>query len=75
MARCACTGESSGAHLALVAASRLRSIDCVIGLGAPTDLVGYESETGPDPIREFVADQMRRFFGSTPAQTAAWDPV
>ena len=36
-------GESSGAHLALVAAQRLRAIDCVIGLGTPTDLPLYET--------------------------------
>ncbi len=34
-------GESAGAHLALVAAARLRAIDCVIGIGTPTDLPLY----------------------------------
>jgi acetyl esterase/lipase len=32
-------GESAGGHLALLAAQRRAAIDCVIALGAPTDLV------------------------------------
>jgi acetyl esterase/lipase len=70
-------GESAGAHLALVAASRLRAIDCVIALGAPTDLMLYESvaAAGTDTQREIVAYQMRRFFGSTAEQVAPWDLV
>ena len=70
-------GESAGAHLALVAASRLRAIDCVIALGAPTDLMLYESDAagGTDTQRLIVAHQMRRFFGSTGEQVAPWDLV
>ena len=70
-------GESSGAHLALVAASRLRAIDCVIGLGTPTDLALYESEgsVAADFRIRLVASQMSRFFGTTTAELAAWDPV
>ena len=68
-------GESSGAHLALVAASRLRAIDCVIGLGVPTDLMLYEADAGDDVQRQIVSDQMRRFFGSTAAEVAPWDLV
>ena len=70
-------GESSGAHLALVAAARLRAIDCVIGLGTPTDLVLYEAEaavSGDARVRQ-VSSQISRFFGSTLAETAIWDPV
>ncbi|MGH2900113.1 MAG: hypothetical protein ACRDMZ_15670, partial [Solirubrobacteraceae bacterium] len=37
-------GESSGAHLAVMAAARLRAVDCVMGLGTQTDLLLYESE-------------------------------
>jgi acetyl esterase/lipase len=70
-------GESAGGHLALVAASRSPSIDCVIGLGAPTDLPLYEEE-GPtssnDQVR-LIASRMARFFGTTPAQLAPWNPV
>lgn len=40
-------GESSGAQLALVAASRLRSIDCVIGVATPTDLATGRREAPP----------------------------
>jgi acetyl esterase/lipase len=34
-------GESAGAQMALVVASRLRAIDCVIAAGAPTDFHAY----------------------------------
>jgi hypothetical protein len=70
-------GESAGAHLALVAASRLRAIDCVVGLGTPTDLPLYESEgsVSDDARVRLVASQMTRFFGSTPAEVAPWDVV
>ena len=70
-------GESSGAHLALVAASRLRAIDCVIGFGTPTDLTLYESEgSGSADARiRLVAGQISRFFGTTIEQNAPWDLV
>ena len=42
-------GESSGAHLALVAAAQVKEIDCVIGLGAPTDLPEYEATARRQP--------------------------
>lgn len=70
-------GESSGAHLALVAAARTRAVDCVIGLGTPTDLPLYESE-GPisrEPRVRQVAGQIKMFFGSTSAELARWNPV
>ncbi|MDP2712192.1 MAG: alpha/beta hydrolase [Solirubrobacteraceae bacterium] len=70
-------GESSGAHLALVAAARMRSINCVIGLGTPTDLPSYQAEAvvaGDDRIR-VVAYQMARFFGNTPETMAPWNLV
>jgi acetyl esterase/lipase len=70
-------GESSGAHLALVAASRLRAIDCVIGLGTPTSVVLYEAEAAAssDARVRLVSSQMNRFFGSTLAETTPWDLV
>lgn len=70
-------GESSGAHLALVAASRLRAIDCVIGLGTPTDLPLYESEgsVSADARVRQVAGQISKFFGTTPEETAPWNLV
>lgn len=70
-------GESSGAHLALVAASREDSISCVVGLGTPTDLPLYES-VGPrssEPRVVQVADQMKKFFGTTAGELAPWNPV
>jgi acetyl esterase/lipase len=70
-------GESAGAQLALVAAARLRAIDCVIGLGTPTDLALYQSEAAasPDARLKLVASQMTRFFGATPAEFAPWNLV
>ncbi|MEY2516392.1 MAG: hypothetical protein QOJ89_3750 [bacterium] len=68
-------GESSGAHLALVAASKLRAIDCVIGLGVPTDIARYETDAAAsdDNRLRAVAMQMTKFFGTTPEQAAPWD--
>ena len=70
-------GESSGAHLALVAAARRRAIDCVIGLGTPTDLPLYESEgaASSEPRVRQVAAQIEKFFGTTGAELAPWNPV
>ena len=70
-------GESAGGHLALVAASRLRAIDCVIALGAPTDLSQYQVEAAgsADGRLALVAYQMSRFFGTTDADNAPWDPA
>jgi acetyl esterase/lipase len=68
-------GESSGAHLALVAASRLRAIDCVIGLGTPADLTLYQAQgsASPDARVRLVVSQINRFFGTTLEQTAPWN--
>jgi len=70
-------GESAGAHLALVAAARLRAIDCVIGLGTPTDLSLYQAEAAasPDARLKLVASQITRFFGGAPAEFAPWNLV
>jgi acetyl esterase/lipase len=70
-------GESAGAQLAFVAASRLQAIDCVIGLGTPTDLALYESRGSvSDDFRvRLVAGQITRFFGTTTSEIAPWDPV
>ena len=71
-------GESAGAHLALVAASRLGAIDCVISLGAPTDLPLYVDEgaaPGANLQVQIIADRIKRFFGTTLDQMAPWNPV
>lgn len=70
-------GESAGAHLALVAAARLTAVDCVIGLGAPTDLALYEADAAAsdnDQVR-LIGFQMSRFFGTTADALAPWSPV
>jgi acetyl esterase/lipase len=70
-------GESAGGHLALLAASRLRAIDCVVALGPPMDLSLYQQEAGAsaDGRLKLVAFQMTRFFGTTDAEKAPWDPA
>ncbi|MBW3608735.1 MAG: hypothetical protein KY463_10325 [Actinobacteria bacterium] len=70
-------GESAGAHLALVAAKRLRAIDCVIGLGTPTDLplYGAEAAASLDQRVKLVASQITRFFGATIEAQAPWNLV
>lgn len=70
-------GESSGAHLALIAAARLRAIDCVIGVGTPTDLYQYtvEASVSDDDRVRLVSGQIMRLFGTTPEATTAWNLV
>jgi len=70
-------GESAGAHLALMAAARLRAIDCVIGIGTPTDLALYQAQgsVSADPRVQLVAGQITRLFGTTAAELAPWDLV
>lgn len=50
-------------------------MDCVLGVGTPTDLVLYqaEAEVSSDPRVRLVSGQIRRFFGSTLAETAPWE--
>jgi acetyl esterase/lipase len=70
-------GESSGGHLALVAAARLGDeIDCVIGLGAPADLPLYlaTAKSGSAQHR-FVARLVRKYFGTSDAALRDWDPA
>jgi acetyl esterase/lipase len=70
-------GESSGAHLALVAAARRgREIDCVVGLGTPTDLRLYEATAASGSRDQQIVDhQIREFFGTTVGELEPWDPV
>lgn len=70
-------GESAGAHLALVAASRMKGIDCIAAAGPPIDFQAYMAEAtagGQAKPLEVVA-QMQKVFGATPADTAPWEPV
>ncbi len=70
-------GESSGGHLALVAAARLGGeVDCVIGLGTPADLKAYEAGAPYDNSdQRIVEGQIRKVFGTRAAELAPWDPV
>ena len=70
-------GESSGAHLAVMAAARLRAIDCVIGVGTPTDLYQYtvEASVSSDDRVKLVSGQILRLFGNAPDTLAPWNLV
>ena len=70
-------GESAGGHLALIAASRRRSVHCVAGLGALTDLALYErdAKASDDGQVRLLAQRIGRFFGTTRAELAPWNPV
>ena len=69
-------GESSGGHLALLAAAQLPALNCVITLGAPTDLERWRS----DAVREGNAGWLTAYTqtaGATFGQGAvdpAWEP-
>jgi acetyl esterase/lipase len=53
-------GESAGGHLALVAASRVGGVACVVAQGAPTDLVRWTSD---DARTSGMAVHARATFG------------
>jgi acetyl esterase/lipase len=52
-------GDSSGGHAALLLAAREPGLDCVVALGAPTDLTDLGDAAQPDTIR----DAAERAFG------------
>lgn len=60
-----------------MAAARLRAIDCVIGLGAPTDLHRYtvEAALSSDGRVRLVSAQIMRLFGTSAETTAPWNLV
>ena len=70
-------GESAGAQLALVAASRVPGVDCVVALAPPADFEAYQAEVdrSNDPDRRIIANQMASVWGSTAEQRAPNDPV
>lgn len=70
-------GESAGAQLALVAASRISAVDCVIAAGPPTDFQAYLADplSKTDEARKYVAQTIQDVFGSSPQATAPWEPV
>ena len=70
-------GESAGAQLVLVAASRLTGIDCVAAMGPPADFEAYQNEVAAtnDPDRSIIAAQMASVWGQTPEERAPNDPV
>lgn len=62
-------GESAGGHLALMLATRRRSLDCVVADAAPSNFLDYEgSRRAPD-----VLDLAQGLFGAD--NLAAWSPA
>jgi len=70
-------GESAGAQLALVAASRVTGVDCVIAFAPPADFEEYQAEVGrsDDGDRRIIAGQIASVWGSTPEDRSPGDPV
>ena len=72
-------GESSGGHLALLLANRLRTIDCVVTFGAPTSFVAYAEEAAAHPdnpgYQHAVDAFIKPMFGDDPAAWAPWEPA
>lgn len=71
-------GESAGSHWALLAAADLPSVDCVIGLGTPTDFAAWkhDAEASGNVTSRFVMEQTAiRVFGQPGPDTWAWEPA
>jgi acetyl esterase/lipase len=70
-------GESAGAQLALVAASRVAGVDCVVAFAPPADFEAYQTEVqrSNDAARQIIAKQMASVWGSTAEDRAPADPV
>lgn len=71
-------GESAGAHLALLAAARLPSVDCVMAYGAPTDFSAYAQDAATSGNAIELANYealVRATFGDPGDATAAWEPA
>ena len=70
-------GESAGAQLALIAASRVRGVDCVVAMGPPADFEAYQAEAhaSNDSNRTIIANQMASVWGQTPDERALSDPI
>ena len=69
-------GESSGAHLALLAAADAPQVRCVMGLGTPTDLDRWRDDAVTQGSAEWFANWSQTAepaFG--PSADARWEPV
>jgi acetyl esterase/lipase len=69
-------GESSGAHLALLAAAELPELRCVVGLGAPTDLDRWRDDAVLAGNAEWFSNWSQTaepVFGAS--AEARWEPV
>jgi hypothetical protein len=71
-------GESAGAHLALIAASQMPSVDCVMALGVPTDFSTYrtqaQAEGNATAAGTFFTTIVSRL-GDAANLHAAWQPT
>jgi hypothetical protein len=72
-------GESSGGHLALLAAEEISGVDCVATLAAPTDFHLWAQDAAAAGPASGFAYAMAAFvmplFGSDPLGWTRWEPV
>jgi hypothetical protein len=68
-------GESSGAHWALVLATRDRSVRCVIAAAAPTDLVSWPAEIRSRGVRRVAVQLRDAAFGTRRRTLERYSPV
>jgi hypothetical protein len=71
-------GESSGGHLALLAAEAIRGVDCVATVAAPVDLARWEQESASTPgttQAQVFRDLVEPALGPDPARWETFDPV
>jgi len=72
-------GESSGAHLSLLAAADIPQVSCVLAVGAPTNLATWGDPKAepslPDNVRQTIASIKQKVFGTDPSALAAWSPA
>jgi len=72
-------GESSGGHLSLMAAADLPQVNCVIAVGAPTDLTTWEPQATREGLLPNVLDTIAsiktKVFGTVTDTLRAWSPA
>jgi acetyl esterase/lipase len=72
-------GESSGGHLALLTAERLRTVECVGTFASPTDFhLWAQDAAAAGPGTGFwaaVHQIVEPLFGTDPVQWTSWEPI
>lgn len=68
-------GESSGGHLALLAANRMRQIDCVVSFGTPVSFTGLAHEVAAHPEHLGYAAALQTVRDTFGDDWAGWEPA